>query len=233
MEFDRQLDEPELAPLRPLMRERAKGVPLQHLLGTAEFHGREFRCDARALVPRPETEQLVELVLAAKPADGARILDVGTGSGVIAISLALELPAAEVAAIDASPEALALAQENATALGARLAFAQGDLLPDAPATFDVIVANLPYIPSGDIAGLSREVQRDPVSALDGGADGLDLVRRLIERGAPRLPPGGRMFLELGHDQAARVAELFAVHGYREVAIHRDYSGIERFVSAVR
>jgi release factor glutamine methyltransferase len=234
MEFDRPLSDAQREPLRELVRQRIQGVPLQHLLGTAEFHGREFLCDARALVPRPETEQLVELALQSKIDNReSRILDVGTGSGIIAITLALALPEAGVTAIDASPDALALARENAARLGANVIFVEGDLLPADPEKFDLIVANLPYIPSGEIATLSREVQRDPHSALDGGADGLDLVRRLIALAAPRLEPGASMLLEIGHDQAARVAEVFAAHGYRDIAIHKDYPGVERFVSAVR
>jgi release factor glutamine methyltransferase len=234
LEFDRPLSDAEREPLRELVRQRLQGVPLQHLLGTAEFHGHEFLCDARALVPRPETEQLVELALAALDSQlPARILDVGTGSGVIAITLALALSEAQVTAIDASPDALALARENAARLGATVAFVEGDLLPPEPATFNLIVANLPYIPTGEIPALSREVQRDPHSALDGGADGLDLVRRLIELAIPRLEPDAKMLLEIGHDQAARVAEIFAAHGYRDIAIHKDYPGVERFVSAAR
>ncbi len=233
LEFDRPLSDAERAPLRDLVRERAQGRPLQHLLGTVEFHGREFLCDARALVPRPETEQLVEFAQSKIENQRSKILDVGTGGGVIAITLALAHPEAAVTAIDASPDALALARENAGRLGAEVAFVQGDLLPAEPAEFDLIVANLPYIPSGDIAALSREVRRDPLAALDGGTDGLDLIRRLIARSAPRLAAGGWMFLEIGHDQAAAVIEIFEAHAYHAVARHHDYSGVPRFVGARR
>jgi len=234
LEFDRPLSDAERAPLRDLVRQRAQGQPLQHLLGTAEFHGREFRCDARALVPRPETEQLVELVLQrAKTREVTTILDAGTGSGVIAVTLALDLPQARVTAVDVSPAALELARENAERLGAPVTFAQANLLPEGAGAFDIIVANLPYIPAGEIPTLSREVQCDPLSALDGGADGLDLVREFIERGRARLKDRGWMALEIGHDQAAQVAECFATHGYREISVHRDYSEVERFVCAAR
>jgi len=232
LEFDRPLSEGELAPMRELVRARARGVPLQHLLGTAEFFGREFRCDARALVPRPETEQLVELVL--EPLDRASapaILDVGTGSGVIAITLALEAPAATVSAIDKSPDALSLARENAEKLGANIPFHEGDLLPETGERYDIIVANLPYIPSEEIPTLSREVQHDPVSALDGGPDGLDLIRALADRAKPRMNPGARLYLEIGHDQAPAVARLLEEKGYASIAVTPDYAGIERFVSA--
>jgi release factor glutamine methyltransferase len=232
MEFDRPLSEQELAPMRELVRGRAQGRPLQHLLGTTEFFGREFSSDARALIPRPETEQLVELVLAAPAGNpNPKILDVGTGSGVIAITLALELPQSSVTAIDLSPEALALAQANAQALQANVTFVQGDLLPEGAEVFDQIVANLPYIPTGDISALSREVQHDPVSALDGGDDGLDLVRKLITLSKTRLVPGGRIFLELGHDQAERVKDLFQQDGWRDVEAHKDLQGVQRFVCA--
>ncbi len=233
LEFDRPLSDADRAPLRDLVRQRGQGIPLQHLLGTAEFHGREFLCDARALIPRPETEQLVELVQSQIKNPKPDILDVGTGSGVIAITLALANPEACVTAIDASPDALALAGENAARLGAPITFVEGDLLPAAVGAFDFIVANLPYIPSAEIPTLSREVQRDPLRALDGGADGLDLVRRLVALSASRLTPGGWLFLEIGQGQATATAALCAQHGFAKVTIHRDYPGIERFVSAYR
>lgn len=232
MEFDRPLSEAERMPLRDLIRRRGERVPLQHILGTAEFFGRSFLCDGRALVPRPETEQLIELVLPEKP---RRILDVGAGSGVIAITLAQELPEAEVHAIDLSPAALALTGENIArhTLETRVTLHEGDLLPQGAEPFDLIVANLPYIASADMAELQKEVQFDPASALDGGADGLDLVRRLIADSPPLLAPNGLMALEIGHDQAARVADLFAQAGYDQVAIAKDYQGVERFVTARR
>jgi release factor glutamine methyltransferase len=232
MEFERPLGEKERAPLRDLVKRRSEGIPLQHLLGTAEFCGHLFTCDARGLIPRPETEQLVELILKSSP-DATSILDVGTGSGVIAISLALALPASKVSACDLSSTALSLAQENAARheLGARLAFFQSDLLAAVSDTFAIIAANLPYIPSTDIPNLSCEVQKDPLTALDGGPDGLVLVERLIAEATSRLAPGGLLALEIGHDQADRVMALFAANNYRDIAAHRDYQGIQRFVSA--
>ena len=232
LEFERPLGEKERAPLRDLVKRRSEGIPLQHILGTAEFCGHTFTCDARGLIPRPETEQLVELILKSSP-DAASILDVGTGSGVIAISLALARPTAKVSACDLLPAALSLAQENAARhqLGDRIAFFQSDLLAATSDTFAVIAANLPYIPTADISDLSREVQKDPLTALDGGPDGLVLVERLVAQAKSRLVPGGLIALEIGHDQAERVMALLAANNYRDIAPHRDYQDIQRFVLA--
>ena len=231
LQFDRPLGETERAPLRDLIRKRGNGIPLQHLLGTVEFCGRTFRSDARALIPRPETEQLVERALTYAPL--ASVLDVATGSGVIALSLALEQPDASVTATDISPEALSLARENAAILGAdRVVFQEADLMPRGDGRFDLITANLPYIPSAEIPTLSREVQHDPVQALDGGTDGLDLIRRLAPLAAAKLNPGGRLLLEIGTGQAATVTECLAGHNYRDIASLPDYQGTFRFIEAV-
>lgn len=237
LEFDRPLGPGELGPLRQLVQQRAKGAPLQHLMGTTEFWGREFACDARALIPRPETEQLVELALQRIPAETVvRVADIGTGSGIIALTLAAERPQAAVAAVDASPEALALAQANATRLGLaeRVAFRHGDLLAGfAPGSLDGVVANLPYIPTSEIPTLSREVQRDPAAALDGGADGLRLVERLIAQARDVLAPGGWIALELGQDQARRVEAMCGAEGFGDIGASSDLAGVERFVCARR
>ena len=235
LEFDRPLGPAELDPMRVLLRRRASGEPLQHLLGTVEFYGREFRCDARALVPRSETERLVELVLERIPTDAGWILaDVGTGSGVIAVTLAAERVTARLVATDRSPDALALARENAVKLevAARVEFVESDLLASVDAgPFDAVIANLPYIPSAEIATLSREVQRDPVQALDGGVDGLNLVARLASEALTRLRPGGFLALEIGHDQSDRVQKLLADAGWQGITTAPDYQQISRFVFA--
>src|ERR1051325_1682638 len=167
LEFERPLAEAELAPLRELVRRRGRGEPLQHLLGTVEFAGRVFKCDQRALIPRPETEELVERVIEAAVPLPSRIIDVGTGSGVIGLSLAAQFPEAEVVAVDTSEDALALAQENALRLGLmdRVQFGKSDLLNGVAGRFDLIVANLPYIAAIEGAALPREVQHDPEVAL--------------------------------------------------------------------
>jgi release factor glutamine methyltransferase len=230
MEFDRPLGEQELEPLRALVKRRATGEPLQHLLGTAEFHGRSFLCDKRALVPRPETEQFCELILAGGPA--TRVLDVGTGSGVIPLTLAAAWPAAQVEAVDISPDALALAHENAARLdlAQRVLFIKSDLLANITGTFDLIVANLPYIARDEIPQLSREIQYDPLDALDGGPDGLDLFRRLLPQAAEHLR--GRLALEIGHDQTASLTDLLAAHNFQDIRAQTDYQGRNRFLFAI-
>jgi len=229
LEFDRLLADHELEPLRALVKRRAAGEPLQHLLGTAEFHGRTFTCDKRALIPRQETEQLCELVLAAGAA--ARILDVGTGSGVIALTLAAEWPQAQVEASDISDDALALARENAErlALAERVHFSRSDLLAEVTGEFGLIVANLPYIDSAEIALLAREVRHDPHSALDGGARGLELFERLDPQAARHLR--GRLALEIGHDQADALCDLLAANNFQDIRPQTDYQGRNRFLFA--
>jgi release factor glutamine methyltransferase len=239
LQFDRLLGEADRAPLRDLVRKRGTGVPLQHLLGTVEFCGRTFKSDARALIARPETEQLVERALTypALTTASTSILDVGTGSGVIALSLALERPAAQITATDISPEALALAKENAVLLGVpSLRFLEADLLPplaESPSRFDLITANLPYIASGEIFTLSREVQHDPLLALDGGVEGLDLIYRLIPLAVERLLPGGYLLLEIGQGQDRQVIEYLERHNYRDITALRDYQGVLRLIEAVQ
>jgi len=231
LEFERPLTEAELAPLRELVRRRGQGEPLQHLLGTVEFAGRVFLCDKRALVPRPETEQLVELLKSQIPKAKAQILDVGTGSGVIALSLAAEFPEAEVDAVDISDEALALARENAARLGLqeRVRFAKGNLLGEVDGAFDLIVANLPYVANGERSALSREVLRDPAVAVFGGERGDELVRELISAARDRLRSGGTLVLEVGIGQAEDLVALLAEKNYHDIAAIRDYCGVKRFL----
>ena len=233
LEFERPLSEPELAPLRELVRRRGQGEPLQHLLGTVEFGDHVFLSDQRALIPRPETEQLVEYLCDFTWPENPRLLDVGTGSGVIALSLAARFPAAEVHAADLSGDALALARENAERLGAseRIRFSQGHLLDKVEGAFDLIVANLPYVAANEAAQLAPEVRHDPAVALFGGTVGDELIRELITAAPPHLRPGGLLALEIGHDQSNALAGFLAEKNYHDIAAKKDYAGTPRFLFA--
>jgi release factor glutamine methyltransferase len=233
LEFDRQLAEEQLAPLRERVRRRAEGEPLQHLLGSWEFFGRTFKTDPRALIPRPETERLVEIVLSRAGAARGKAVDVGTGSGVIAVTLALENPRFELVAIDIAEAALDLARENARLHGCseRIEFVNSDLLDAVQGPVDWLVANLPYVSSADLQKAAREVRHDPALALDGGPDGLQVIRRLIREAPAKLAPDACLALEVGHDQASQVAELFGGQKYRDICIEKDYQGVQRFVIA--
>ena len=233
LEFERNLGEAELAPLRELVQRRGEGEPLDHLLGTVEFCGHTFLCDKRALVPRPETEQLVEIVESKIGNRQSKILDVGTGSGVIALTLAKKFPEAQIFAVDVSEDALALARENAARLGlsGRVQFRKSDLLENLDERFDLIVANLPYIATQDRHTLSREVLHDPEVALFAGVHGDELVRELIEQAPPRLRPGGMLALEIGLDQSEALLSALAEKNYRDICSKNDYSGVTRFLFA--
>jgi len=233
LEFERTLNETELTPLRELVRRRGEGEPLQHLLGTVEFCGDIFLCDKRALVPRPETEQLVELVESRIENRESRIVDVGTGSGVIALSLAKKFPEAQIFAVDISADALGLARENAVRLNLteRVQFLQSDLLKNVEGFFDLIVANLPYVATQDRHTLSREVLSDPEVALFSGARGDELVRELIEQAPARLRPGGLLALEIGLGQSEALLSALAEKKYRDIDSKNDYSGVIRFLFA--
>ncbi|HET9800788.1 MAG TPA: peptide chain release factor N(5)-glutamine methyltransferase, partial [Chthoniobacterales bacterium] len=235
LEFERDLAEPELAPLRELVRRRGQNEPLQHLLGTVEFCGQTFLCDKRALVPRPETEELTELLIAAWEwrIGKGKIIDVGTGSGIIAVSLAKAFPDAKVFAVDISDDALALARENANRLGLseRIQFWKGDLLENLDERFDLIVANLPYVSMKDRQSLAREVLHDPEVALFAGEKGDELVRKLIEQAPSHLNPGGLLALEIGINQAEELAEFLRLENYHDIEAKKDYSGISRFLLA--
>ena len=233
LDFDRQLTETELGPLRELVKRRSEGEPLQHLLGTVEFCGLTFLCDKRAMVPRPETEQLVELVESRIVNRESRIVDVGTGSGVIALSLAAKFPEAKILAVDVSDDALALAQENAARLNlsSRVQFLKSRLLENVEGAFDLIVANLPYVSTQDRHTLSREVLRDPEVALFAGARGDELVRELIDQAPSRLRPGGLLALEIGLGQSETLLSALAEKNYRDICSKNDYNGVTRFLFA--
>jgi len=234
LQFDRALDEADLAPLREVLKQRGEGIPLQHLLGSVSFHKREFKTDSRALIPRPETEELAEWILTWELSENQRILDMGCGSGVLGLTLAAERPAWEVSLADVSPDALALARENAACLEiADVRFIQSDLFAAVDGVFDGIVANLPYVPESVRATLAREVAHDPALALFGGPDGLDLIRRFIPTAFPHLQPGGWLVLEIGHDQASQVAGLLQSSSFTAIDVKSDLSGVARFPFARR
>jgi release factor glutamine methyltransferase len=289
VQFDRPLTAPELALIRESVKRRQAGESVAYVIGKKEFYGLEFAVDARVLVPRPDTETLVEEALArigkaarpkkiprtadaspaevpraadaaiedaqteaatdgsasedapaepapfAPPKTSPRIADVGTGSGAIAVTLAKERPDAIVFATDLSPDALDVARANALRHGVTLTFLEGNL--EAPlrahAPFDLVTANLPYVPAPDLARLPAEVRAEPAMALDGGPDGLVLVRRLVAAAPALLAPGGALVLEIGVGQAQETAALCRAAGLTDVRVVRDLGEIERVVSAVR
>jgi len=220
-----------------LVERRAVGEPVAYLLGFREFYGREFSVTPDVLIPRPETELLVEIgqkkvMRSGIPGDGgsatASLLDLGTGSGCVAITLALELPQARVSAADISAAALAVARANATLLGAHVSFVESDWLACfAGQRFDVIVANPPYVAAGDPHLNAGDLRFEPPSALACGADGLDAIRRIIADASRHLEAGGWLLLEHGYDQAAALRELLAAAGFRDIEQHRDLAGIVR------
>ena len=232
LDFDKPLGEPELARYRALVKRRAEGEPTAYLTGVKEFWGRPFRADPRALVPRPETELLVEVALAALPEGGAA-LDLGTGTGCVGVTLAMERPRARVLATDLSGEALSLARENADRLGARLELREGDLFAALPPglRFDVIASNPPYVPAGELASLPREVQREPRRALDGGDEGLAVLRRLVAEAPGWLVPGGTLVLEMHESHAETLPALCRTAGFAEAEMRRDLARLPRLVVA--
>ena len=229
---DEALSEDEQARFNDLAARRRDGEPLAYIIGSAGFYRREFVVDARVLIPRPETEHLVEAAIIFLRGRGqSRVLDVGTGSGAIALTIAAEVPRAHVDAVDASPEALVVAIENRQRLGLldrQVAFYLGDLLdPVAGKHYDVIVANLPYVPDGEG---EAELRFEPAIALYGGADGLDFYRRFFEHVPPMLNPGGLLLAEGAPPIAPGLFALAqASFPQATVTLERDYGGRERFI----
>lgn len=221
---------PELA-LRfaDMLVRREQGEPVAYLLGEREFYGRRFRVSPAVLIPRPETELIVDTVLARVPRDAAiRILDLGTGSGALAVSLALELPAAQVTAVDISPAALAVAAANAQHLGARVRCLESDWFAALQGElFDLIVSNPPYVAAGDPHLYEGDVRFEPPGALASGPAGLDDLARIAAEAPAYLVSGGYLLMEHGYDQGAAVRALLQAQGFVEVASARDLAGIER------
>ena len=236
MQSDRPLVPDELAAIRALIKRRQGGESVAYLVGKKEFWGLDFVVDARVLVPRPDTETLIEEARERLAGvDAPRVADVGTGSGAIALTLAKLFPAGSVFASDVSPAALDVARANSERLGLAVTFAEGDLAAPlaAHAPFSLLAANLPYISSGDLAALPPEVRAEPILALDGGPDGLALVRRLVAAAPALLAAGGVLALEIGAGQAAATAELLSAAGFSDVRTRRDLGGVDRVVSGVK
>jgi release factor glutamine methyltransferase len=212
-----------------LVERRTSGEPIAYLLGVREFYGRDFTVTPDVLIPRPETELLVDVAKAKVGArETASILDLGTGSGCLAVTLALELPRARVTAVDVSPAALDVAHGNALRLGARIEFVASDwfaALP--PQRFDLIVANPPYIAAGDAHLAQGDLRFEPTNALTDHADGLTAIRLIVARAPDWLAEGGWLFLEHGYDQEAEVQALLAVACFDQIEQHRDLAGIVR------
>lgn len=241
MDFERPLTGAELAQYKNYVARRGQHEPLAYILGEKEFMRNSFKVTPATLVPRPETELLVESLIKAAQglkADGdVKILDIGTGSGAIIVSLLDYLPNAKGVGVDISVDALIVAEENSRRIGVRerAGFVQSDLFSRIPADkkFDIIVSNPPYIPAADIAGLAKDVQKEPIGALDGGADGLDFYRRIISEAMDHMADEGILAFEVGINQAQIVAELCRKAGFKATAIRKDYADIERMVFAVK
>jgi release factor glutamine methyltransferase len=234
---NRELSESQMSAYRAAIERRARNEPVQYITGTQEFYGRGFAVTPAVLIPRPETEHMVESVLALHPEPTRilplRILDIGTGSGILAITLALELPNATVTATDISAAALPVARQNARSLGAkdRIRFVQSDLFAAlADERFDCIVANPPYVATDEV--LEPQVRDyEPVTALYAGEDGLTVYRRLIPQAFEHLEPGGHLLLEIGHGQRDAVAGLLRASSFEGIRFIDDLQGIPRVTSA--
>ncbi len=242
LEFERELDEATLVKLREMVKRRVAGEPLQYITGEVEFCGLKLLVDKRVLIPRPETELLVEAVAKRLKAEsgerkaGAKIVEVGTGSGCIAIALAKKLPEAEITAVDVSPEALEVARGNGKLhqVEKNVRFLESDLLQALPDSFvvEAIVSNPPYIADGELAKLPKEVRDfEPVRALAAGEDGLKVIRRLVMDAKRILSPSGFMALEIGAGQRVAVEEIFGQQGFVVVEVVKDLQGHERVIVA--
>jgi release factor glutamine methyltransferase len=234
----RALEAGELARFRELVKRRRAREPTAYILGEREFYGRIFRVDRRVLIPRPDTETLVEVALdrTRHRSMSMRALDLCTGSGCVAITLARERRTSLFVAADVSRDALAVARDNALRLGAyNVAFREGDLFAavDPSLRFDLVTANPPYVAAAEIDALQPEIREyEPRVALSGGPDGLSIVRLIVAQARAHLASGGRLVLEVGFGEAAAAADLFAGAGFEQIEVRRDYARVERVVSGV-
>ena len=235
LQHHKPLDPEELTLIRERVRRRVGHEPVAYITGTKGFWTLELKVDARVLVPRPETEHLVERAIDYLSAvETPRVVDVGCGSGCIALSIAEAAPNAEVCGVDISAAALEVAAENAANLDLeRVVWQEGDLLESCDGPYDLIVSNPPYIATAEIETLMPSVKsHEPRLALDGGDDGLSLYRRLIPQARSRLAPGGALMVEIGCEQGPAVASLFGEAGLSEVQTHQDYAGHDRVVTGL-
>ena len=217
-----------------IIGELAAGRPLQYVLGHTEFYGLDFQVREGVLIPRPETEELVRWIAESPAPDNPAVLDVGTGSGCIAVTLARLIPESRITAVDISEKALSIARENARRLDAKVDFRQGDalgeLFPGQREQFDLIVSNPPYIPRADIETLDTSVKDyEPHLALDGGEDGLDFYRSISEKWKEALAPGGRLYFEVGIGQADNVLRIMRTQGFGDIQVVKDHHDIPRVV----
>lgn len=236
LQFERPLTESELEKIRPLVKRRGNREPLQYIVGETEFSGLKLKVDRRALIPRPETEYLIELVVGRMTAPPAAILDLGTGTGAIALVLATKYPAATVTAVDKSADALALARENATALGLaeRVTLIQSDWFSALPAEarYELIVANPPYLSDAEVRAAQPEVKDfEPLTALAAEGNGVADLERIIREARDRLAPGGLLACETGIAQHAALLPLAAAAGYGRTESLKDLTGRERYLLA--
>lgn len=234
--YDKPVGDKEVVAYREAVRQRGLRVPLQYITGTTEFYGMKFKVNTHTLIPRPETELLVEHVLSfAKNMNVSSILDIGTGSGNIAIALARELPEARVTAVDVSDDAILMAKENAETYAVEnpVAFLQLDIAADAvqlPGTYSIIVSNPPYVSFDEYQRLQKEVvEYEPKHAVTDFGDGLKFYRIISKLAAASLNPGGLLFFEMGYGQAADIQALLSNDGFTGIEVFKDYQGIERVI----
>lgn len=236
LQFERALAEPELEKIRPLVRRRSLREPVQYILGETEFHGLRLKVDRRALIPRPETEWMVEAVIGRAGAPPGRVLDLGTGTGAIALSLAAAWPQAEVTAVESSAEALSLARENAESAGlaTRVKLVQSDWFAQVPADrpFDLIIGNPPYLSAEETAAAAPEVRDyEPTAALTAGEGGLSDLRAILRTAPGFTAPGGWIALETGPNQHEELRKIAAEAGWARFESLRDLAGRDRCILA--
>ncbi|MGB2579724.1 release factor glutamine methyltransferase [Elusimicrobium simillimum] len=230
---DYNLTEEELAKYTDVVNKKLTGVPMAYIIGSADFCGHSFIVDEDVLIPRPETEELVQFSMDMLPAKPRRLLDMCTGSGAIVCTLAMKYRNTEVVGVDNSMPALLTAKKNIEKFDLPVQLIYGDLFENVDGAFDAIITNPPYIPSADLPGLSPEVQREPASALDGGETGLDIITQIILYSPDYLTPGGLLAIEHCKGQEEDIKKIFDMNVWQSVASRKDMYGINRFIFAIK